>query len=171
MTGVFVGASEVNHQFDKSFMFERAAHSYIQTHLMPTTSVSTVMGTGGDVVSAPPAPPSSRPIHYFSALQPLWEVQIAWLFCRIPPSLHQPLPGQITGHQSSGASSSGAGSPGAERSATAAGQHPFLRSFISCNESEGLVEWCGRCDKCCFVFALLAAWMPSAEVAEAVFRG
>lgn len=45
----------VNHQFDKSFAFEQRAHAYIREFLVPD-------------------------VHYFSALQHLWEVQIARTF-------------------------------------------------------------------------------------------
>ncbi|CAE7585331.1 murL [Symbiodinium natans] len=97
-----VGSLEVNHQFDKSFDFESRMHMYIRRRLAPG-------------------------VYYFSALKHLWEVQIAWLFCR--------------------------------RSGT------FLDAFISCNESNGLNEWCCDCEKCCFVFALLAAWVSPGDVA------
>ena len=98
-----VGSIEVNHQFDKSFDFESRMHRYIRRHLAPSA-------------------------YYFSALQHLWEVQIAWLFC--------------------------------QRSAD------FLDAFMSCNDSNGLNEWCCDCEKCCFVFALLAAWLSPAEIAK-----
>ncbi|RLN97537.1 hypothetical protein BBJ28_00006680 [Nothophytophthora sp. Chile5] len=45
----------VNHQYDKSFDFETRAHAYIRTYLV-------------------------EDLHYFSALQHLWEVQIARTF-------------------------------------------------------------------------------------------
>jgi len=138
VSGIFLGGSEVNHQFDKSFAFERAANDYIAQHLLATEP-------GVDVG-----------VHYFSALQPLWEVQIAWLFARIPSSLAQPAPGER--------------SPG-ERCECSASGHPFLALFISCNENKGLLSWCGRCDKCAFVWALLAAWVPTDELAATVFGG
>lgn len=103
--GVFLGDFEVNHQFDKALAFERRLHHYIRARLAPR-------------------------VYYFSALQPLWEVQIAWYFARRCERFHA--------------------------------------SFISCNESAGLNHWCGACDKCCFVCALLAAWLPAAAV-DAVF--
>ena len=101
--GVKVGSVDVNHQFDKSFAFERRMNSYVRRYVAPG-------------------------VFYFSALQHLWEVQIAWLFCR--------------------------------RSSA------FLDAFISCNDSGGLNEWCCACDKCCFVFALLAAWEPLGSTSE-----
>lgn len=45
----------VNHQYDKSFQFEAAVHAYIRKYIV-------------------------RDVHYFSALQHLWEVQIARSF-------------------------------------------------------------------------------------------
>lgn len=45
----------VNHQYDKSFQFEAAVHDYIRKYIV-------------------------RDVHYFSALQHLWEVQIARTF-------------------------------------------------------------------------------------------
>ena len=101
--GISIGSLEVNHQFDKSFEFESRMHLYVRQHVAPR-------------------------VYYFSALQHLWEVQIAWLFC--------------------------------QRSAM------FLDVFISCNNSDALNEWCGDCDKCCFVFALLAAWEPPGNLAK-----
>ncbi|KAF4133747.1 hypothetical protein GN958_ATG17084 [Phytophthora infestans] len=47
----------VNHQYDKSFEFETRAHAYIRKYLV-------------------------QDLHYFSALQHLWEVQIARAFAR-----------------------------------------------------------------------------------------
>eukprot|EP01063_Lacrimia_lanifica_P028153 TRINITY_DN4067_c0_g1_i1.p1 TRINITY_DN4067_c0_g1~~TRINITY_DN4067_c0_g1_i1.p1 ORF type:complete len:588 (+),score=173.45 TRINITY_DN4067_c0_g1_i1:56-1765(+) len=59
--GVAWLGDEVNHQYDKGFRWERAAHEYLR-----------------DVVLAR----SEAPLHYFSALMHLWETQIASRFCR-----------------------------------------------------------------------------------------
>lgn len=55
---------------------------------------------------------------------------------------------------------------------------PALSQCISCNqrtlikgEERWGVEWCKRCDKCCFVFAVLAAFLGPRKVAVQVFGG
>ncbi|KAF0720506.1 Aste57867_225 [Aphanomyces stellatus] len=52
----------VNHQYDKSFEFEQLVHAYLTQYVVAD-------------------------IYYFSALQPLWEVQIVQEFCRHPAYL------------------------------------------------------------------------------------
>ena len=116
--GMFVGAWEVNHQFDKSFAFEAAAHGYIRRHLS-----SDMRGAESTPPSAENNMPLYRPVHYFSALQPLWEVQIAWLFSREIPRLF------YLEHTE------------AILAASSIERHPFLPLFISCNESCGLTKW------------------------------
>ena len=106
--GRYVGKLEVNHQFDKSVLWERKFRQYFCDTL------------------------GSR-VDYFSPLQPLWEVQIAAIFA-LEPELR-----------------------------------PYWSLFRSCNEGGG--EWCGHCAKCCFVFALFAAWRERSDVAEALFAG
>jgi UDP-N-acetyl-alpha-D-muramoyl-L-alanyl-L-glutamate epimerase len=36
--------------------------------------------------------------------------------------------------------------------------------FMSCNEPIDETRWCAKCDKCCFVFLLLSAFLPPVEV-------
>eukprot|EP00611_Tribonema_gayanum_P028654 TRINITY_DN7438_c0_g1_i1.p1 TRINITY_DN7438_c0_g1~~TRINITY_DN7438_c0_g1_i1.p1 ORF type:complete len:295 (+),score=91.66 TRINITY_DN7438_c0_g1_i1:134-886(+) len=103
--GMLWQGQEVNHQYDKSFAFEAAANAYIARHV-------------------------ARGVHYFSALQPLWEVQIAREFARHPQ---------------------------------------YLPVFISCNEGR-LQRWCGTCDKCLFVFCILAAWVDCNELSRCFGR-
>ena len=57
---------EVNHQYDKSFAFEKLTNRYIRRWI-------------------------DSDIWYFSALQHLWEVQIAKIFCTAPFSAYHPL--------------------------------------------------------------------------------
>lgn len=45
----------------------------------------------------------------------------------------------------------------------------YFSSFVSCNKGyamkeKGKTHWCGKCPKCAFVFALLAAYLPKQEV-------
>jgi hypothetical protein len=47
----------------------------------------------------------------------------------------------------------------------------FHSLFLSCNEPAQHVHWCARCDKCAFIFLLLAAWKGVAYVTEVVFEG
>ncbi|KAJ1459604.1 hypothetical protein M885DRAFT_613212 [Pelagophyceae sp. CCMP2097] len=103
--GRFVGGLEVNHQFDKSVAYERKIARYLRKHLAPNC-----------------AKLGRQMPDYFSALQPLWEVQIAAVMC-LSPRLR-----------------------------------PYWRLFRSCNDSGDCDEWCQRCDKCCFVCGLCAAF-------------
>jgi hypothetical protein len=43
--------------------------------------------------------------------------------------------------------------------------------FLSCNDPTERCDWCKRCEKCAFIFLLLAAWLPLQEVTNAVFGG
>ena len=108
---------EVNHQFDKSFAFERTCHHYVRAHVCAR-------------------------VHYFSALQHLWELAVAREFaaaCRC--------------------GAAGAGARGLR----------FVGTFLSCNQP---VEQrnCGGCAKCCFVFAMLSAFLEP-EAAARPFGG
>ena len=46
----------------------------------------------------------------------------------------------------------------------------FHELFISCNEVVNVTEWCCKCEKCAFVYVILSAFLPPAEV-QAVFHG
>ena len=94
---------EINHQFDKSFDFESKFHHYLLQYLTTTTSTPTTTSTTStsspsSSSSSSQSPSSFTPplislaeqsisrkrsktdIYYFSALQHLWEVQIAEIF-------------------------------------------------------------------------------------------
>jgi hypothetical protein len=43
--------------------------------------------------------------------------------------------------------------------------------FLSCNDPTERCDWCKRCEKCAFIFLLLAAWLPLQEVTNTVFGG
>jgi hypothetical protein len=172
----------VNHQFDKSLAFERAAAAYCRKYLGPSAAdaddraawVAVVPpesegqtaaparasgggggggggeGSGGSGGDGGSGVGGGGGVHYFSALQPLWEVQIAWLFCRrlripvadgisrptlIPsprPALTDPSPGSSAAQASVAAAS--VGDP-------LASLNPFLGLFISCNELQDLSHW------------------------------
>ena len=47
---------------------------------------------------------------------------------------------------------------------------PYWSLFRSCNDSGDCDVWCGRCDKCAFVFLVLRAFRAAADVAE-IFDG
>jgi hypothetical protein len=53
-------------------------------------------------------------------------------------------------------------------------QIPVLRKFhslfLSCNEPVDVTRWCCVCDKCCFIFILLSAYLPKEEVVT-IFHG
>ena len=193
--GVWVGAHEVNHQFDKSFSFEARAHAYIKAHFkgsaaahavaVSSPSSSAAIAAADDAGSEAEAdatrqpPPSPNGVHYFSALQPLWEVQIAWLFARglarggvLCDALRVLRAGSGVGTEEATAEQTkGEALEEGEQAGDRSLGHPFLNAFISCNEGDGRGDWCARCDKCCFVFALLAAWLPPEEVARRIFKG
>jgi hypothetical protein len=40
----------------------------------------------------------------------------------------------------------------------------FHRIFLSCNEPIENKAWCNRCEKCAFVFLILSAFLPPAEI-------
>ena len=182
--GVWVGSHEVNHQFDKSYAFESRAHAYIKTHFRirqraddASDSDNDSSMTSSTVGGGIQASPLTNELHYFSALQPLWEVQIAWLFAR-GLSRGGVLYGALRSVQvepSTGVLGAAADQMEEEASGEDAGDvsagHPFITAFISCNESDNKGNWCAQCDKCCFVFALLAAWLPPEEVARRIFKG
>lgn len=182
--GVWIGSHEVNHQFDKSYAFESKAHAYIKSHFRirrraddasdfdnDSSLTSSTIG-GGTQASA-----LTNELHYFSALQPLWEVQIAWLFARglscggvLCDALRRFQVEPSTGVLGVAPDQMKEEASGEDAGDVSAG-HPFITAFISCNESDNKGNWCARCDKCCFVFALLAAWLPPEEVARRIFKG
>jgi hypothetical protein len=43
--------------------------------------------------------------------------------------------------------------------------------FLSCNDPTERCDWCKRCEKCAFIFLLLAAWLSLQEVTNTVFGG
>lgn len=101
---------EVNHQYSKSFAFERAFAAL-------TRSIT----------------PAFR---YFSLLRPLSEIHIAALFSRLCGA--------------------------------------YFPIFTSCNKAfrldaaTRLEHWCGQCDKCRFVFLILAPFMDKGALIQAV---
>lgn len=100
---VTVGGVEVNHQYSKSFAFERDLQDYLARYV-----------TGS--------------VRYFSLLRPLSELAIAERFVK---------------------------------------NGKYLDIFSSCNTNFRLrgtapkERWCGQCPKCAFVFAMMAAFVPS----------
>jgi len=181
--GVWVGSHEVNHQFDKSFAFESKAHAYIKAFFEDSgmangTESSDKASLNSSAVSEGIQTPAFKTgVHYFSALQPLWEVQIAWLFARGLSRggvLYDALRNLRVDHarRELGVAAEPVDIAGTEEEqGDISAGHPFIAAFISCNESDEEGNWCARCDKCCFVFALLAAWLPPEEVARRVFKG
>ena len=104
--GVSWGGIPINHQHDKSHLFEVACHKYL-------------LECGGP--------------YFFSALQPFWDIQVVELFSRLG--------------------------------------RKYVPYILSCNEplDPDSSRWCARCEKCAFVYALLAAFLPSPQEAWAVF--
>ena len=47
-------------------------------------------------------------------------------------------------------------------------EHTYLKRFhgifLSCNEPVDDTRWCAKCDKCCFVYLLMSAFLPQREV-------
>lgn len=74
-------------------------------------------------------------IEYFSLLRPFYEIRIAKLFAEVVREKPQ-----------------------------------YLQAFTSCNSnfkqnsSQQTATWCGHCPKCAFVFAILAPFMPPAQL-------
>lgn len=97
---------EINHQWSKSFEFEREVRAYIEAYI-------------------------SQDLQYFSLLRPIHEIEIVRLFTK---------------------------------------HAEYFSSFSSCNAnfkiSGGLTNslWCGKCPKCAFIFLLLSAFLPKADV-------
>jgi hypothetical protein len=106
----------VNHQFDKGFAFERAFHHYVRAHI-------------------------SARVHYFSALQHLWEIAVAREF----------------------AAACGVG--GHAGAARLPRERRYLGRFLSCNQPMEQRN-CGGCAKCCFVFAMLSAFLEPEAAAQ-----
>lgn len=103
-----LGGLEVNHQYDKSAACDASLRDYFRRHI-------------------------ASALDYFSPLQPMWELQIARVFCGL-------------------------------RSTRA-----YIPFFLSCN-SPPQMDWCGSCAKCCFIYALLAAWLSPRDAAAIFSR-
>lgn len=46
---------------------------------------------------------------------------------------------------------------------------PFHSVFLSCNEASKGTNWCRKCEKCCFIYLLLSAWLPPRAV-DSIFQ-
>ena len=83
-----------------------------------------------------------RQVNIISALAGVWELEIARIFC------------------------------------TEAALQPFHAVFLSCNEpivrggeeSSSKCEWCLKCEKCCFLYLLMSAWLSPEDVIHNIFR-
>ena len=70
---------EVNHQYDKSYPFERKLHNYIWR---ATAHDGAGTGGGGASASVGGVGPAGG-LYYFSLLMPFWDVQVVELFSRV----------------------------------------------------------------------------------------
>lgn len=109
----------VNHQYSKSYEFEKMLHSYIKKYISPS-------------------------IKYYSLLRTWYELKITEQFAS--------LQGYIDSKK--------AFEP----------ERDYLSIFSSCNRNFTIHKdkpstlWCGKCEKCAFVFLMLAAFLPKEKL-------
>ncbi|MBI4458807.1 MAG: hypothetical protein HY648_01955 [Acidobacteria bacterium] len=132
----------INHQYSKTFEFERKFREYSRKYLalsrgchpepltcIPSESEESALSARGRLRegSALPesAPDSSPAIVYFSLLRPLYELQIAWLFASYPA---------------------------------------YFSIFRSCNRGMKENRWCGHCPKCMFVYTALYPFLEREQM-------
>ena len=136
LVGVFFGGREVNHQFDKSLKWEAALRSYLG-RLSPSVS-------------------------YVSPLQPLWDLQVAGVFC-LEDAL-RPFYSLFRSCNDSGDCEDAVWKSAIEQKLLRRRRRVGRPKF----DSHIGDAWCGACAKCAFVFCALSAFRDDAHT---IFHG
>jgi UDP-N-acetyl-alpha-D-muramoyl-L-alanyl-L-glutamate epimerase len=129
---------QVNHQWSKSLEFERALQDYL----------TRFVGTD---------------IRYFSALRPLSELHITKLLTEHPQYLE--LFTSCNTNWKILKNNSRVKAPGAHATRKAEGGATWPPADDK-NGNTGGFTWCGKCPKCAFAFALMAAFAPKDELTK-----
>lgn len=161
--GVFWRGREVNHQFDKSSVFLNQAREYIRIELAPSSSTpssssfvelqtAAVVGAVREVETATTAKDSTA---YSSSLDASTATDVHTTDVRIVSALSDMWELEIS-----------------KQFCRDETLQKFHSVYLSCNEPVGeyKCEWCMRCEKCCFVYLIMSAWLPSAYVINDMFK-